>query len=245
MIEIRPATLGDLDGIMAVETETFGPVGKGAAASRETMAHRIRLLNQETPEWFFVACHHGRVLGDIVLQPTNLSPESCTSWGAATNGGSLDGTFSRDGKNIYGVSLAASRDAPPATPELLLHQGFLTWHSTGKDLLLFCSRLPGFASAHRRTGISAEDYLAKRRTNGGPRDPLLYLYWKWTGGAEPVRLLRNGYALDSDSGGYGALYALDDPVAALRALTLQLPGTGAIPGQTHLQNHSATPKDKR
>lgn len=234
MLEIRPALLDDLDGIMAVETETFGPLGEGAAASRQTMAHRIRLLNGEAPEWFFVACCNGRILGDIVLQPTNLSIESCTSWGAATSDGSLDSTFSREGKNVYGVSLAAACDAPRGTPELLLNRGFLTWRSTGKDLWLFCSRIPGFAAARRRTGISAEDYIAKRRRNGGPRDPLLYLYWKWTGGAEPIRLLRDGYAVDSDSGGYGALYALDDPVAALRAIAVHLPSAGATLDRTHL-----------
>lgn len=233
MIEIRPATLGDLDGIMAVETETFGPLGQGAAASRETMSHRVRLLNQEAPEWFFVACSDGRIVGDIILQPTDLSPEDCTSWDAATNRGSLDGTFSREGENIYGISLAVCRDAPQGTPELLLNQGFLTWQATGKGLLLFCSRIPGFASAHRRTGISAEDYIRKRRKNGGPRDPLLYLYWKWTG-SEPVGLLRDGYAVDSDSGGHGALYALDDPVAALRAISAHLPDAGAVSARVHL-----------
>lgn len=227
MVEIRPARLSDLDDIMAVETETFGPVGEGAAASREMMARRIQLLNQEAPEWFFVACHEGRVLGDMILQPTNLSPEDCTSWNAATNGGNLDSTYSREGKNIYGVSLAACRDAPRGTPELLLNQGFLTWHAAGKGLFLFCSRLPGFASAHRRTGISAEEYAGQRRKNGGPRNPLLYLYWKCTG-SEPVRLLKDGYAVDSDSGGYGALYALDDPVAALRAISAHLPHARAV-----------------
>jgi hypothetical protein len=222
MVEVRPATLDDLDGIMAVEIETFGPVGEGAAASRETMAHRIELLNRETPEWFFVACHGNRVVGDAIFQPTDLQPEDCTSWEAATSGGTLNGTFSRHGDNLYGVSLAARRDAPPGTPELLMKQGFLTWYSTNKRFLLFCSRMPGFAAAHRKTGISAEDYMRKRRRTGGPRDPLLYLYWKWTGGAEPVRLLREGYSVDRESGGYGALFVVDDAAAALRAIALQL-----------------------
>jgi hypothetical protein len=222
MVEIRPAKLDDLDDVMAVEAETFEPVGDGAAASRETMAHRIRLLSMAAPEWFFVACLNGRVVGDIILQPTNLCIQDCTSWNAATNEGTLDGTFRRDGENIYGVSLAVCRDAPAGTPDLLMNQAFRTWHSTEKNLFMFCSRMPGFASARRRVGISAEDYLKRRRKNGGPRDPLLYLYWKWTGGAEPVRLLEDGYAVDRDSGGYGALYALDDPITALRAMAIHL-----------------------
>jgi hypothetical protein len=235
MIEIRPATLGDLDGIMTVETETFEPVGREAAASRETMAQRIRLLNRDAPEWFFVACHAGCIIGDMILQPTNLQTQDCTSWEAATNNGTLDGTFSRDGENIYGVSLAACRDAPRGTPELLMRQGFLAWYSAEKHLFMFCSRMPGFAAAHRRTGISAEEYIVRRRRNGGPRDPLLYLYWKWTGGAEPVRLLRDGYAVDSDSGGYAALYALDDPITALRAIERQLYISGVRSGNPELE----------
>jgi hypothetical protein len=228
MIEIRPATLGDLDGIMAVEAETFEPVGEEVAASREVMAQRIRLLNREAPEWFYVACHAGRIVGDIILQPTNLLVQNCTSWEAATNNGTLDGTFSREGENIYGVSLAVCRDAPPGTPELLLNQGFHVWNSTRKHILMFCSRMPGFAAAHRKKGIDAEEYITRRRRSGGPRDPLLYLYWKWTGGAEPVRLLRDGYAVDADSGGYAALYALDDPVTALRAIERQLYSSGVM-----------------
>lgn len=230
MIEVRVATLDDLDGIMAVEAETFEPVGKEAAASREIMARRIGLLNSEEPEWFFVACHSGRVVGDAIFQPTNLSSQNCTSWDVATDKGTLDNTFARDGENIYGVSLAVSRDAPAGTAELLMNQGFSSWYFTGKHLFMFCSRIPGFAATHRRTGISAEEYITKRRKNGGPRDPLLYLYWKWTGGAEPVRLLREGYAVDSDSGGYAALYTLDDPIAALRAIGRQLHATGAGSG---------------
>ena len=222
MVEIRAANLNDLDGIMAVEAETFEPVGKEAAASREIMDRRIRLLNGDSPEWFFVACHSGRVVGDAIFQPTNLSAQNCTSWEVATDKGDLVNTFKRDGENIYGVSLAVSRGAPAGTAELLMNQGFSSWHFTGKRLFMFCSRMPGFAAAHRRTGISAEEYMRRRRGNGGPRDPLLYLYWKWTGGAEPVRLLREGYSVDSDSGGYAALYALDDPVTALRAIGRQL-----------------------
>jgi hypothetical protein len=230
MVEIRPATLGDLDGIMAVESETFGPVGEGAAATRETMTHRIRLLNSEVPEWFFVARHGDRVVGDVILQPTNLRPEDCRSWETATNDGFLDRTFSRDGGNLYAVSLAVGRDAPPGTPELLIQRSFLAWLSAGKNLFMFCSRMPGFAAAHKKTGISAEDYMMKRRKAGGPRDPLVYLYWKWTGGAEPVRLLKDGYSLDSQSGGYGALFALDDPAIALQAIATQLSSVGFAPG---------------
>lgn len=230
MIEVYAATPDDLDGIMAVEESAFGPIGEGAAATRETMADRIRLLNGQPPGWFFVASHHGRVVGDVILQPTNLRPDDCTSWMAATNNGSLDGTFCPDGRNVYGVSLAVARGTPAGISELLLHRAFLAWHAAGRELFMFCSRVPGFSAAHRKTGISIEDYLAQRRKTGGPRDPLLYLYWKLTGGAEPLRLLRNGYSVDNESEGHGVLFSLDDPVSALCAVAIQIYNAGLSAG---------------
>lgn len=227
MIEIRLATLDDLDDIMVVEASTFGSVGEGAAATREIMAHRIRLLNEEPPGWFFVATQNGRVVGDVILQPTNLLPDDCTSWMAATNNGSLDGTFCPDGRNVYGISLAVKKDAPAGASELLMHRAFLAWYSAGRKLFMFCSRVPGFSAAHRKTGVSIEDYLLQRRRAGGPRDPLLYMYWKLTGGAEPVRLLRDGYTVDKESGGHGALFSLDDPVTALCTIAMQIYNAGA------------------
>jgi hypothetical protein len=226
MIEIRLATLDDLDDIMVVEASSFGPVGQSAAATRETMAHRIRLLNREPPGWFFIASQDGRVVGDVILQPTSLMPDDCTSWMTATNNGSLDGTFCPDGRNVYGISLAVKKDAPSGISEILLHRAFLAWHAAGRKLFMFCSRVPGFSAAHRKTGIKIEDYLLQRRRSGGPRDPMLYLYWKYTGGAEPVRLLRDGYIVDEESGGHGALFSLDNPVSALCAIAIQIYNAG-------------------
>lgn len=226
MLEIRLATLDDLDDIMVVEASSFGSVGQGAAATRETMAHRIGLLNEEPPGWFFVASQNGRVVGDVILQPTNLVPDDCTSWMAATNNGSLDGTFCPNGRNVYGVSLAVKKSAPSGATELLLHKAFLTWYSSGRKLFMFCSRVPGFSAAHHKTGIGIEEYLLQRRRSGGPRDPMLYLYWKYTGGAEPVRPLYDGYTVDEESGGHGALFSLDDPVSALCAIAIQIYNAG-------------------
>lgn len=226
MIEIRLATLDDLDDIMVVEASSFGSVGQGAAATRETMAHRIRLLNGEPPGWFFVASQNGRVVGDVILQPTNLRPDDCTSWMAATNYGSLDGTFCPEGRNVYGISLGVKKGAPAGAAELLLHRAFLAWYSAGQKLFMFCSRVPGFSVAHRKTGVGIEDYLLQRRRSGGPRDPMLHLYWKYTGGAEPVRLLRDGYTVDEESEGHGALFSLDDPVSALCAIAVQIYNAG-------------------
>ena len=73
-MEVRIATPDDLDGIMRVEEEAFGGVGDDAMASRETMAHRIALLNSGDQGWCWVAVHEGVIVGTNVVQPTNLTP---------------------------------------------------------------------------------------------------------------------------------------------------------------------------
>jgi hypothetical protein len=218
MITIRPAERSDLLGIMEVERQTFGAVGEDAMASLQKMEARIDLLNSANEKWFWVAVAKDGVtiLGDMILQPTDFGPEECTSWSAATNDGSLQGTFSPDGKNIYVVSLAVSqRSAADIVSMLLVHASAALWARHG-GLYLFCSRMPGFAQAHAETGIDPEEYI-RLEHRGAPRDPMLRLYWRMTGGVRPFKLLRNGFPPDEESGGHGVLFVLRDPVKALLA----------------------------
>jgi hypothetical protein len=216
-LTVRAATLSDLDGIERIEAATFGRIDPDAAASPVTIRHRIRLLNAADPAWFLVAVAGHTIVGTLVLQPTDLEPEYCTSWEAATDNGTLKRSFKPDGRNLYGVSLAVPAASPPGTTELLLHAAFTHWIA-GRRHFIFCSRMPSFSAMNRKTGISPEDYIRLRRRNGAPRDPLLFLYWRWFGGAYPVRLLRDGYKVDRPSGGHAALFAPTDARAALLAM---------------------------
>src|SRR6185369_11871109 len=92
-LTVRTATLADLDGIERVEAATFGRIDPNAAASPGTIRHRINLLNAADPTWFLVAVAGSLVVGTLVLQPTDLEPADCTSWEAATDGGTLDRSF--------------------------------------------------------------------------------------------------------------------------------------------------------
>ncbi|HEX4960426.1 MAG TPA: hypothetical protein VF173_06280 [Thermoanaerobaculia bacterium] len=209
--------MSDLDGIERIEAATFGRIDPNAAASPATLRRRICLLNADDPAWFLVAVAGADIVGTMVLQPTDLAPEECTSWEAATDNGTLARSFKPDGRNLYGVSLAVPPAAPPGTAELLIHAACIRWIA-GRKHFIFCSRMPGFAATNRKTGISPEDYVKLRRRNGAPRDPLLFLYWRWLGGVYPVRLLRDGYVVDRPSGGHAALFAPTDARAALLAI---------------------------
>jgi hypothetical protein len=214
---VRAATLADLDGIERIEAETFGRIDPNATASPVTIRHRINLLNAADPAWFLVAVAGSTVVGTMVLQPTDLEPDACTSWEAATDYGTLNRSFNPEGPNIYGVSLAVPPGAPAGTAECLLHAAFVRWIA-GRRHFIFCARMPGFSAANRKIGISPEDYFQLRRRNGAPRDPQLFLYWRWLGGVFPERLLRDGYGVDRASGGNAALFAPTDARAALLAI---------------------------
>ncbi len=225
MITIRSAMFNDLDGIMDVERETFGEVGDGAMASRELMADRIQLLNANST-WFWVAEHEGKIVGDMILQPTRMTPDECTSWAHATDDGTLKKTFDEAGKTIYGVSLAVSSRAPEGTSELLIHRLLQSWLDTGKDCFMICSRMPGFKEAHEQTAIAAEDYWQQRRlSDGKPVDWMLRLFQDMIG-VSPQRLLINGFPVDEDSGGHGVLCVSTDPIPTMKALSAWLDSRG-------------------
>lgn len=222
MLKIRLAVRADIDGIMEVERETFGGIGKDAMASRETILERIRICNTHPSKWFWIAEHEGQIVGYVIWQPTYLSSEQCTSWSVATDEGTLQRTFDEAGENVYGVSLAVCKRSPPGIAELLCHTEFVQWQETGKKILMLCSRIPGFAEAHRETGIDVEEYWQLTNKNGSPKDPMLHLYWRFTGGGRPFSLLKNGFPPDEDSGGHGVLFVADDVSAALRGVVRNL-----------------------
>jgi len=221
--------MDDLDGIMEVEREEFGTLGEDTMASRETMARRIEICNSEMPGWFWVALWKKKVVGDIILQPTSLTPQKCTSWNQATDNGTLERTFDPMGANIYVVSLTASGRALSGTSDMLMHTSLVAW-ARHRGYYMFCSRLPGFAKTHKETGISIEDYWKRKGPDGGPENWMLHLYWEMSGGVAPLRLLKDGFPPDVDSGGHGVLFALNDPYKALFATTAHLYRAALIAG---------------
>ncbi len=241
MLTVRPAKDEDVPGIMRVERETFGDIGEDAMAAEAVMRERVGLCNRQRHSWFWVAEKNGEVVGDLILQPTGLTPEECTSWGAATDDGTLRRTFDLRGENVYVVSFAVCANAPHGTSYLLAHAAFLEWFRMRKKLFMFCSRMPGFKAMHDKNGISPEEYWRLRRRDGSPRDSMLHLYWEMTGGSNPHQFLRDGFPPDEESGGHGVLFAADDPVRALRAAANLIHAHGVREG---LRNLEEVPHDK-
>jgi len=228
-LTVRAARRSDLAGIEEVEVATFGRIDRNAVASPAIIRRRLSLLNAGEPACFLVAVARCSIVGTLVLQPTDLAPDECTSWEAATDNGTLKRSFKPDGRNLYGVSFAVLPTAPPGTAEMLLHAAYIRW-AAGREHFIFCSRIPRFAATNRKTGVSPEDYIKLRRRDGAPRDPLLFLYWRWFGGVYPVRLLRDGYLVDRSSGGHAALFAPTDVRAALLAIAPLIYESGVAMG---------------
>ena len=165
-IIIRPATSDDLGGIMEVEKKKWS---EGTAATLETMKDRISICNSKEPYYFFVGVENGRITGYLVMQPTDLTPDTCVSWVAATDNGTMKTTYKEDGPNLYVVSIGTI--SPPKasadTADRIMARVVDLWCRHG-GILMFTARMPGFSTAHEKTGITPEEYWQLKKINGGP-----------------------------------------------------------------------------
>lgn len=227
MILARPATSLDLDAVMRLEEEQFGVIDKEVMASRETMASRINLLNSGPLKWFWLAVYDGKIVGYMILQPTDIHPDTCASWEHATDSGKLKKTFNSNGQTLYGVSLAISDSQAPEGVMLVLMQSlFLVWIIGGQKYFMISSRIPGCRSAFENRGIMPEQYWKMTRPEDGKLiDPMLRYFDEFVG-AHPARFLENGYPPDKDSMGHSVLCVGDDPVQELRNNWRQLTEVG-------------------
>jgi uncharacterized Fe-S cluster-containing MiaB family protein len=209
MITIRPATKDDLDAIMEIEKLKWE---EGTAATREVMSRRLEICK---PEHFFITeeTKEGkkRITGYLVMQTTNLTPETCVSWTAATDNGTMERTYEADGVNLYIVSIGtlSPPDASAETSDLIIARIMDLWCQHG-GIIMFTARIPGFTSVHEKTGISPEDYWQLTRTDGSPHDYQLHFYWSRVGKIFPYKLLKNGFPSDTRSGGHAVLFVLTD-----------------------------------
>ncbi len=224
-MQIRHATLADLNAIMAVEQASFGDgIAKEAMATREQMSSRLKLFAQKNfTEGFLLAEHKGMVVGYIIMFPTFRTPNQCVSWDVATDFGNIAGEFYALGRNIFVASLGVVASAPEAASCALIHATQVIRATRlrvlgySHDHYMFCSRMPGYARAHKKTGISPEEYWRLEDTHGAPRDPLLNMFYQMMA-EKPFKLLLNGYPPDHASAGHSVLFALEDTIANLNAL---------------------------
>ena len=204
----RAAVLGDIDGIMHVEQVEF----EGLGASREQMLERIALLNNDEPKFFAVAEEGNRITGYMIMMPTNMNPDHCTSWEHATGNGSMS-TYAPDGPNLYVVSIGALKppNAAAGTSYYLQLHCISLWMRYG-GLCMFCSRMAGFRAAQEK-GADAETYWCQKKPDGTYVDAWVNYFAELTGTA-PTRLLPDGYKDDEDSLGYAVFFVLSEPQRA-------------------------------
>ncbi len=229
-MRVELARFDHLDDIMVIERETFGEVGEGAMASRELMRSRIERCNVRGDGWFFVAVHEGQVIAYLVLQPTDVLPESCVSWDASTDFGTFEHTYNEEGETIFGVSLGAKRNAPPGAASFLIHKAHVVWIERKRKRIMLCSRIPSLSHAMEHSGVSAEEYCFRVDENGKPLDWLLREFHE-VFGVLPARFLPNGYMPDQESGGHGALFVIEDPYAVLELTLLRVYESGIAQGK--------------
>jgi hypothetical protein len=219
-MDVRLARIQDLAGIMETESEAFEREGLGTMASCHLMRSRIALCNAAEPGWFFVATHNGLVQGYAVFQPTRLSPDDCVSWDVSTDSGTLVRTYDSTGTTVFGVSIGTKHDAPDHTADMLLRSMLETCRAHKKKCFAFCSRMPDFHKASDQ-GIPAETYWQMKRDDGAPADWLLRYFYDALG-VHPSKFLRDGYAVDTHSGGHAALVVVEDFDNALALLNKRI-----------------------
>jgi hypothetical protein len=228
-MQVEFARHDHLDDIMEIERETFGALGEGAMASRDLMEARISRCNVVGRGWFLIALHEGTAIAYLVLQPTDLLPESCVSWERSTDGGTFEQTYDEEGETIFGVSLGATKNAPPGAASFLIHKAHVLWLERKKKRIMLCSRIPSLSHAMEKSGVAAEEYCFQLDENGKPLDWLLREFHE-VFGVLPVKFLRNGYLPDAESAGHGALFVIENPYAVLELTLLRVYESGIAHG---------------
>lgn len=229
---VRSANPDDVPRLVDIDVTSFHsvyadyPGGTNALRDElsEKFAHRLELLGGN---WISVLEHNGQLAGLMMSCPTEKTPESFVSWEDTTDNGTLDTTYSPDGKNAYVVTLSVLPQASRAKEMLFVHQvgqGI----KMGIEQYFFESRVPGLRAWTKReanrSGLDfislereqihdfAEQYFQFTRTINGeevPFDNLLRLYKRV--GCELLKLVPDAYQ-DAPSMNYGVLctYNLTD-----------------------------------
>lgn len=197
--------LGEIDARRHKQSyEEYGVMGQDI---QRMLEKRLALAG----EWMWTVEMDGQVEGWLTGQPTLGDLENFSSWEETTNNGTLEGVFDPEGSNVYVVNLTvSSRAARQGAHFHLMGELGKKVIETGKEYVVFASRIPGFKiwvrsqlakGSKKIENLSPEEldryahiYCGLRVEEGGKsyaRDPELRLYEN--AGFERLRLVRNGY----------------------------------------------------
>ncbi|MEV0401050.1 hypothetical protein [Actinoallomurus sp. NPDC050550] len=171
-IDVREATLADLDDIMRVE-EDWTPDQR---ASREQM--RVRL--EKFPKGFWLFRRDGETVGTLMSCPLRYDPAEVSgfsSWDKVTNHGFLPDIDLSRANSLYLVSGSLRRHARGGTAyKVMMETPVALAERLGLEYVVTGAKIPGYDAYCRRFGeVDAKDY-AFLRVNGCLVDPFLEMY---------------------------------------------------------------------
>lgn len=229
VLKIRPTIESDIPNLVQIEVDRYDLMYKNNPAKKAEVAEVFRRRLVVAKDWMLTLVMDGEAAGFITGQPTHKKPEDFKSWEDSTDGGTLESTFQPTGENVYVVNLDVSRLATPHNGHYML-MAYLGGKiiKTGKDTIMFESRMPNFRQwviDEYSGGLDAWSKLSKRRRlevaqryskltiskdgRQAPYDKLLRFYEG--SGFKLVKVLPNAFS-DEESLDFGMLCTAHNPV---------------------------------
>lgn len=206
-ILIRNVRHEDLDEILKIDAEVYGQISDAVTSDKEKMSSRISIGK----DWFFVAEIDGKVAGFLSLQPTSKPINKFISWENSTDNGSIKSSYDEGGPYVYGIALTIGKKSRGlGLSELLFKEAARKMIKTRKRLVYFSGRMPGYHKYSNK--MTAEDYYNATIQKDGkevPLDPQIRMYESY--GLKKVRLVKEGFRGDKESGDYSVVFKADNP----------------------------------
>ncbi|WP_028933381.1 hypothetical protein [Pseudonocardia spinosispora] len=200
-LEVRQASLADLDDIMSVEADWE----ESQRASREQMATRL----EKFAAGFWLYEQDGEVVGTLMSFPLRYAPEEVSqlsSWDRVTNEGDYPDIDLASANGLYLASGSIKKRARGSTVYVAMMETPVdAARDMGLRYVLAGAKIPGYDAYCRRFGdVDAADY-AFRRLGGALVDPLLEMYRGHDYHVPDRAHIVKDYYPDPPSRDYGAL----------------------------------------
>lgn len=198
----RPATLADIDGLLALEKNVWKETG----ANREQLISRINIF----PAGNIIALYNNEVVGYLSFEYiNNVAKDKEFTWDFITDNGLINKSHKLNEQYMYGINISVHRKMSGQKLGFgLTLQAWINMILNNKKGIFIGSRIPGFSNYKKQyPDISAQAYIELKR-GGKLRDPELRMYEK--DGVCVIKLLPN-YFPDPQSLNYGVLLYRKNP----------------------------------
>ena len=202
---VRPAKLADVDKIVAVQQEVWGP-----ECPHRATPEMVRSRIERFPEGTYVGEVEGEIVGDACSQMCTFDLDHPpATWAEATDNGTIRATHDPQGDTLFGVDICltgSQRGRVIVMTPLVEHTYQLLYRHRLKRLVIV-TRVPAY---HEHADqMSIDDFLRGRKENGHFLDPMLHFLMQIPG-IYIVRALE-GFFTDPRSCNYGIMLAATNP----------------------------------